>query len=337
MKRFGLVAGVLAAVSCCATAADDPKELIGDPKVIVGTLDPAKTRATGLKATEAAEKIGWRIGSQAYTLRDRTLSEALDTLYLLGLKYVECYPGQAVSPEMKTVKFQPGLSEEGVAAVKKKLEQTGIKVLSFGVTGFPERLADPAQPKGERVFDEAGARKLFEFCKSFGMERIVTEAPAKHFDAIQKLAEEFDMDVALHNHPEPNIYGTPEKVLAAVKPNHTRIGSCADVGHWQRSSVNPVEGLKKLEGKVFESHFKDLNAFGVKSAGDVPWGTGKGDAKGMLEECYRQTKDGKIGGATKKMTFNMEYETGRGIELVGNMHKCVEWFGQQCEELAAKK
>jgi hypothetical protein len=122
MKRaLRLVAGLLmAAVPCVgATAADDVKELIGDPKAIVGTLDPVKTRETGLKASEAAEKIGWRIGSQAYTLRDRTLTEALDTMYLLGLKYVEAYPGQAVSPEMKNVKFDKGLSPEAAAVVMK--------------------------------------------------------------------------------------------------------------------------------------------------------------------------------------------------------------------------
>jgi sugar phosphate isomerase/epimerase len=323
-KLSSVVAGLLVAAASVASpvhAQDAAKELIGDPKAIVGTLDPGKTRETGVKATAAAEKIGWRIGSQAYTLRDRTLTEALDTLHVLGLKYVECYPGQSVSPEMKNVKFQPGLSAEGVALVKKKLEQTGIKVLSFGVTGIPAK--------------EEEARALFQFCKDFGMERIVTEAGAGQFDMMQKLAEEFDIDVALHNHPEPNIYGTPEKVLAAIKPNHTRIGACADVGHWQRSNVDPVEGLKKLEGKVYESHFKDLNEFGVKKATDVPWGTGNGNAKGMLAELHRQA--GKTGGKSGKMTFNLEYETGRGVELVGNMHKCIEWFGQQCEELAAKK
>jgi sugar phosphate isomerase/epimerase len=324
MKRaLRLVAGLLvgAASSLGAMAADDAKELIGDPKAIVGTLDPAKTRETGLKASDAAEKIGWRIGSQAYTLRDRTLTEALDTMYLLGLKYVECYPGQGVSPDMKNVKFQPGLSAEGIAAVKKKLDQTGIKALSIGVIGIPA--------------DEPGARKLFEFAKEFGMERIVTEANEKQFPMIQKLADEFQIDVALHNHPKPSYYWDPEHVKTSVQ-DYPRIGSCADVGHWQRSGVKPIDALKLLEGRVFESHFKDLNEFGNPKAHDVPWGTGTGDAKGMLEEVYRQTKAGKAGGASKKVTYNIEYETGRGVELVGNMNKCIEWFGQQCEELGKK-
>lgn len=318
MKAFSFLSAMC--LASCLLAADAPKELIGDPKDIA-PLDVVKTREAGLKASDAAEKIGWRIGSQAYTLRDRPLLDALDALYMLGIKYVECYPGQSISKEMKQVKFGPGLSEEGVALVKKKLEQTGIKALSIGVIGIPA--------------DEVGARKLFDFAKSFGMERIVTEANEKQFELIEKLAEEYNIDVALHNHPKNSYYWDPAHVLKAVE-GFKRIGSCSDVGHWQRSSVNPVEALKMLEGHVFESHFKDLNEFGNPKAHDVPWGTGAGNAKGMLEECYRQQKKGDIGGATKKMTFNLEYETGAGTELVGNMAKCVEWFGKTCEELAGK-
>ena len=326
MNRLPLLCTLLLASSVLvATHARAADELIGDPKM-VGSLDKDRTRETGLKATAAAEKLCWRIGSQAYTLREQPLLGTLDTLYILGLKYVECYPNQVVSPEFKDAKGKPmtfgvGMSPEAIAAVKKKLDQTGIKVLSMGVTGIPA--------------DEPGARKLFQFAKDFGMERIVTEAPEKQFTTIDKLAEEFDIDVALHNHPKPSYYWDPEHVLKAVE-GHPRIGSCADVGHWQRSGINPIEALKKLEGHIFESHFKDLNEFGNTKAHDVPWGTGTGDAKGMLEECYRQTKAGDLGGKTKKMTFNIEYEIGHGTELVENMAKSIEWFGKECEALGGK-
>lgn len=319
-----LLSSFLLVASNAARAAD---ELIGDPKAVLGQLDPAKTRETGLKAAAAAEKIGWRIGSQAYTLRDRSLLEALDTMYMLGLKYVECYPNQPVAPkEFKDAKgkpltFGPGMSEEAIAAVKKKLDQTGIKVLSMGVTGIPA--------------DEAGARKYFEFAKTFGMERLVTEVKETQFPILEKLGEEYHVDVALHNHPNPSYYWDPAHVLKAVQ-GYKHIGSCADVGHWQRSKINPIDALKMLEGHIFESHFKDLNEFGNPKAHDLPWGTGTGNARGMLEECYRQTKAGDIGGETKKMTFNIEYEIGHGTELVENMAKCIDWFGKQCEELGGK-
>ena len=77
------------------------------------------------------------------------------------------------------------------------------------------------------------------------------------------------------------------------------IGACGDTGHWMRSGVNPVEALKKLEGRLISIHLKDLNEFGDRSAHDVIWGTGKGDVKAMLAELYRQEFKG---------VFSIEYE-----------------------------
>ena len=54
--------------------------------------------------------------------------------------------------------------------------------------------------------------------------------------------------------------GAPDSVLAAIK-GHPNIGSCADVGHWSRNGLNPVECLKKLEGHVFGVHLKDIVKF----------------------------------------------------------------------------
>ena len=319
-KRIAFLSAILAFAAPAAFAAEPAKELVADPKTVT-PVDYAKTRPIGLKAAEAAEKLGWRLGSQAYTLRDRPLLDALDALHGLGILYVECYPGQVISKDIKD-KFGPGMSEAATAAVRKKLEETGIKVLSFGVTGVPA--------------DEAGAKKLAEWAKSFGIERIVTEAGAKQFDVMDKVGKEVGIEFALHNHPEPNIYGKPEKVLEALKGREigqTTIGACADIGHWQRSGVKPVDGLKLLEGRVFEFHFKDLDRFGVaKGAKDVPWGTGKGDVAAVLAACKRQA--GKMGGKSGKPTFNIEYETGNGHALVSNMAKCVEWFGAECEKLA---
>jgi hypothetical protein len=47
----------------------------------------------------AAEKLGWRLGVQAWTFRDRTAFEAIDTAAALGLRYIELYPGQQLSSE----------------------------------------------------------------------------------------------------------------------------------------------------------------------------------------------------------------------------------------------
>ena len=87
--------------------------------------------------------------------------------------------------------------------------------------------------------------------------------------------------------PSPRLYWNPDTVLRLCKGRSKRIGACCDTGHWLRSGLNPFECLKKLEGRIINFHFKDLNRAGP-DARDVPWGTGVSDVKGMLTEVRRQ-------------------------------------------------
>ena len=144
---------------------------------------------------------------------------------------------------------------------------------------------------------------------------------------INKLVDEYGINLAIHDHPKPSHYWNPDTVLKVVDGRSKRIGSCADVGHWQRSGVPPIEALKKLEGRIIESHFKDLTQFNDPKAFDVPWGTGSGNAKAMLEEVLRQ-------GA--KITFLVEYEHVTP-GLVQDVAHSVKFFGEACEQLAEKK
>jgi sugar phosphate isomerase/epimerase len=70
------------------------------------------------------------------------------------------------------------------------------------------------------------------------------------------------------------------------------------------------------------SHFKDLDMFG--DGHDLPWGTGKGDAKGMMAELKRQGYKGYV---------SIEYEVGSVQELDSNLPKCIEFFDKTAAEL----
>ena len=94
------------------------------------------------------------------------------------------------------------------------------------------------------------------------------------------------------------------------------------MGHWVRSGLDPVECLKKLEGRVITLHSKDLNERGPK-AHDVPWGTGSSNAKGMLAELQRQNFKGAI---------CVEYEH-NWENSAPELAKSAEWFHATCEEL----
>jgi sugar phosphate isomerase/epimerase len=261
----------------------------------------------------AAEKLGWRLGAQAWTFRDRSAFEAIATAHRLGMKYIELYPGQPLAPEMKDVKVGPEMGEKPFAALKKKLADEQVKAVSFGVCDLQK--------------DEAVARKTFEFAKALGLENLSSEPAPEALDTVSKLADEFQIKVAFHNHPKGSSrYWEPQVVLDAVKGRSTKLGACADTGHWTRSGLKPVDCLKLLEGRVVELHFKDLGEFGKDSAADVPWGTGKSDARGILAELKRQGFQGLI---------SVEYETGAGAEVEQSVAKCVAFFDATARELTA--
>ena len=55
-----------------------------------------------------AEKLGWRLGCQAYSFNQFTFYEAIDKTASLGLHYIEAYPGQKLSQEKPEVRRRPG-------------------------------------------------------------------------------------------------------------------------------------------------------------------------------------------------------------------------------------
>ncbi len=273
----------------------------------LGTV--ASGAARGPKGAPTAEKLGWRLGCQAYSFNRFTFLEALEKNASLGLRYLEAYPGQTLSKGSPDVKMGHDMSPEAREAVKKRLADLRTKLVCYGVVGLSK--------------DEKASRKVFDFAKDMGIEVIVSEPPEDAFDTIEKLCDEYQISVAIHNHPKPSHYWNPDTVLAVCKGRSKRIGACADTGHWMRSEIKPIEAIRKLEGRIVSFHFKDLNAFG-RSAHDVPWGTGKANIKEILKEIRRQGI---------KAPFSIEYEYNWENSLP-EIAQCVAYFEEVAKELA---
>jgi hypothetical protein len=157
-----------------------------------------------------------------------------------------------------------------------------------------------------------------------GIETIVSEPPEEAFDMLDLLCQEYRINVAVHNHPKDSKYWNPDKVLEVCSGRSKWIGACADTGHWMRSGVNPLEAIKKLQGRIVSLHFKDLNIFGVrKGAHDVVWGTGLADVKAILAELDRQNFRG---------VFSVEYEH-NWENSVPEIRQCVKYFNEVAGEL----
>ena len=175
---------------------------------------------------------GWRLGTQAYSFNIFTFYEAVDKTASLGLGWVEAYPGQRFSKERPDAKFHHTMSVELRAEVKKKLESAGVTLVNYGVVDLPN--------------NEAECRKVFDFARDMGIETLVSEPKPEAFDLIDRLCQEYEINMAVHNHPTPSRYWDPETVLRVCGGRSVLIVECADTGHWMLTGINPLQGLKMI-------------------------------------------------------------------------------------------
>jgi sugar phosphate isomerase/epimerase len=231
---------------------------------------------------KAARELGWEVGFQAYTFHKFTFTEALLKGDSIGLTIVEAYPGQEIGGGIEgTTEFT--MDQETRNKLKELLAARGMQMKAYGVA-VPE--------------DSAGWKQLFDFAKDMGIGVITSEPGYEVLDYVGMLADEYNIKVAFHNHPAPSMYWNPDTVLKALEGKSMNLGVCADIGHWIRSGLDPLECLKKLEGRIVNLHFKDLNEKSAE-AHDIIWGTGVADIPAVLAELKRQGFKG---------LFNIEYE-----------------------------
>lgn len=250
------------------------------------------------------EHLNWKLGAHAYTFKLYTFAEALDKIDSADLRYVEAYPGQIVGAGNEE-KFTYTLSDEGRELVRKLLDDRNITLHAFGVVNGK---------------DAEEWEQFFVFAQDMGIKVINCEPKEEHLDIVSALCDKYDIRAAIHNHPTPSTYWEPEVVLAALAGRSPKMGVAADIGHWMRSGLDPVECLQKLEGKIIHSHFKDLNTFGDKKAHDVHWGTGALSINEVIEELKRQNFDGML---SAEYEYNWKNNQSDVAESIRNFRKLL--------------
>lgn len=257
-----------------------------------------------------AEQLGWKLAIHSYTFQKFSIFDAIDKTSALGVKYMSI-SGTCILEGTNKV-GTVDLSDSAREAIDKKLKADGFaNFVNIGVVQLPA--------------DEAKSRRVFEFAKKWGIDTLVAEPEPEALDTVEKLCNEYHIKVAIHDHPKPSRYWNPDTVLAAVKGRTPLMGACADVGHWMRSGLDPLECLKKLQGRIICLHFKDLNEMGPK-AHDVPWGTGVGKTKELMAELKRQHFQG---------AFCVEYEY-NWENSSPEIAQCVKFWNDTCAELVAE-
>jgi sugar phosphate isomerase/epimerase len=241
------------------------------------TATDSSTAKPDSSTANTGSTAGFKLGIQMWTFRMFSFSDALNKVDSSGIKNIEAFIGQDLGGGMSG-KYGLDMSAETLAKLKALLNKHGIQPVAMGVI-VPKN-------KAEWI-------KTFELAKNLGMSYITAEPIKNQWDLVDSLAGVYGIPVAIHDHPKPNMYWSPDSVLAAIQ-GHTHIGSCADVGHWARNGLNPVDCLKKLEGHIIGVHLKDIVEFNNPKANDTVVSKGVVDFPAVLAELKRQNFKGML-------------------------------------------
>ena len=221
----------------------------------------------------------WKFAIQSYSFHNFSLVEALDKCQELGVKYIEVYPGHRLGDKWGDQQFWPSLDDSIQSEILQIAEEKGVKIVATGVftSDNPEDW-----------------NQLFSFASKMQMDYVTCEPPMAMWDSIEALSEKYNIKVAVHNHPQPSTYWTPDSLLKAVGERSENLGSCADVGHWVREGLDNLECLKQLGSRVITYHFKDIIAKPEDGSAqhDTVWGTGILNVKEMINIMREQKFDG---------------------------------------------
>lgn len=227
---------------------------------------------------------GFALGTQSYTFNRYSAFEAIEMTAKAGGRVIELYRQKVWADENDDTRLVPGVSDEVIEAVKQKLDEHDIIAVNYGNIPLPN--------------DAAELRKVFDFAQKLGVKAVTSEPSEEAMDLIEQMVKEYGIAVAVHNHPprsdRPNYrHWDPEFVLSLVEGRDPRVGICADIGHYVRSDIDPVETLKLLEGRIISIHFTDVDQWGAEGVDSVA-GTGVIDLPAVLTELKRQNFGGNI-------------------------------------------
>ncbi len=207
-----------------------------------------------------AAKEHWKVGVQCWTFHEKSLMETADYCQLHGIKYLEIYPGQRIGGDFDgSVKHD--MPSERREKLKEELAKREIELVSYGCVN---------------AWNEQGWDEIFSFCKEMGIDVVISEPWQNQMQTIDAMTKKYGIEFGIHNHANP----TPNEVAQRLEGLSGGVGIAPDNGHWHRHGHEPIQSLKRFEGRVKSIHLKDVNAKGQ----DVPLGTGTTAVKAILDQ-----------------------------------------------------
>lgn len=249
--------------------------------VTLVACNDSKTPESNSSAQSTAAVVDpkdWKFGVALWTFHTVNFPESLDKVDSAGLKYIEPNTFHSAGPGLKDSMILQ-LSPAGIAKLKSMIANKGLICESIYIVG------DSTVKSWKKQFDIA---------KQLGVQFVTTEPPLKMWDSIDSLAGAYGIKVAIHEHWKGvSHYWNPDTTLMAIN-GHRNFYVCADLGHWPKSGINPLDAVKKLSGHIIGIHLKDIAKYNDPTLRDVPVGTGVVDFPAIFAELKKQGFKGNI-------------------------------------------
>lgn len=232
------------------------------------------------------------IGVQSFTLRRVKPFEAmLAAVKEAGLQQVELWPNHLLYGGV-----EPEYHRERLAALK----DSGLDFSAYGAVPF--------------AGDEADTRMAMEFIKDAGATYLTVDVDPEAWAITDKLAGEYGLKLAIHNHGKAHRYGKLEQVKKALDGTTENTGVCLDTAWCQEAGEDPMDWLDAVGGRVYGVHLKDFVMEADGSHRDVIIGEGSLDLPVLFQRLGELNFDGYI---------SIEFE-GNPDNPLPDLKACVE-------------
>jgi sugar phosphate isomerase/epimerase len=190
----------------------------------------------GRGAAGAGPAPAFTLGLASYTCREFDLDATLAMAERVGLMRIA----------LKDVHLPLDSPPETVRAAAAKVRAAGFALYGCGVV---------------YMTTEYEVDRAFGYARSGGMGVIIGVPEHGLLGRVEAKVRETDIRLAIHNHgPGDRRYPTPRSILDLVGRLDPRIGVCLDVGHCQRSGVDPSEAAAACGPRLLDVHLKDVTA-----------------------------------------------------------------------------
>ena len=174
--------------------------------------------------------LGWKVGVPVVEFRSQNFWDAGAKIDSLGVGYFEGGGPQKFNDDIPK-KIDNNLAPGEMVAVRDRLNALSLAMTTYRVP---------------TIGGEDEARKLFDFAKALGVETIVSDHMPASLPVVDKLANEYGVNVA--------ICGNPKEVLGALGSLSARVGVCGDTAAWTKAGLKPADVADELNSRLFTVH-----------------------------------------------------------------------------------